>query len=104
MGDNDDRGVSTVVATILLAAIVIVIAASIASVVFDVGSAIQEPQESRAFGDAEVTLGPEHRSWSGWAANDSYSPPPRGDIDVVRIPYIAGPTFQGDEIGSILIR
>ena len=102
MTGSDDRGVSTVVATILMAAIVVIIAASIASVVFDVGSALEEPQEPRAFGDAEVTLGPEHRAWSGW--NSDNSDPPRGDIDVVRLEYDAGPTFEGDEIGSILVR
>lgn len=101
MDRNADRGVSTVVATILMAAIVVIIAANIAVVVFDVGSALEEPQEPRAFSNAEVTLGSEHRSWSGWNSRDSN--PSRGDIDTVRLDYTAGPTFDGDEVGSILI-
>ena len=104
MDGSRDRGVTTVVATILMVAIVVILAATISVVILDFESELPEPQQLRGFGDTEVTLGPEHRSWTGWDANDSYSPPPRGDIDVVRIPYIAGPTFQGDEIGSILVR
>ena len=102
MTGSDGRGVSTVVATVLMAAIVVIIASSIGVTVFDVGSALEEPQEPRAFGDAEVTLGPEHRAWDGW--NSDNSDPPRGDIDVVRLEYDAGPTFEGDEIGSRLVR
>jgi len=102
MTGSDGRGVSTVVATVLMAAIVVIIASSIGVTVFDVGSALEEPQEPRAFGDAEVTLGPEHREWSGW--NSRVSDPPRGDIDVISLRYIAGSTFEGDDIGSVLIR
>lgn len=102
MVGSDDRGVSTVVATVLVAAIVVIIASSIGVTVFGIGNALEELQEPRAFGDAEVTLGPEHRAWGGWNSNDS--DPPRGDIDVLRLEYDAGPTFEGDEIGSILVR
>src|SRR6056297_2243098 len=102
MTGSDGRGVSTVVATVLMAAIVVIIASSIGVTVFDVGSALEEPQEPRAFGDAEVTLGPEHREWSGW--NSRVGDPPRGDIDVISLRYIAGSTFEGDDIGSVLIR
>jgi len=102
MRGSDDRGVSTVVATILMAAIVVIIAASIGVTVFDIGSSLEEPQEPRAFGDTEVTLGSEHRAWGGW--NSRVSDPPRGDIDIVRMEYVAGPTFEGDEVGSILVR
>jgi len=102
MGGSDDRGVSTVVATILMTAIVVIIAASIGVTVFDIGSALEDPQEPRAFGDTEVTLGSEHRAWGGW--NSRVGDPPRGDIDVVRLEYVAGPTFEGDEVGSILVR
>jgi len=102
MDGNRDRGVTTVVATILMVAIVVIIAATIGVVVLDFESELPEPQELRGFGNAEVTLGPEHRTWTGW--DDGDNNPPRGDIDVVRVPYISGPTFQGDEIGSILVR
>lgn len=102
MTGSRDRGVTSVVATILMVAVVVIIAATIGVAVFDFESGLAEPQELRGFGDAEVTLGPEHRSWGGWNSGDS--DPPRGDIDVVRVPYVAGPTFQGDEIGSMLIR
>jgi flagellin-like protein len=104
MDGSRDRGVTSVVATILMVALVVIIAATIGAAVFDFESGLAEPQELRGFGDAEVTLGPEHRSWGGWDSDPDYSPPPRGDIDIVRVPYVAGPTFQGDEIGSILIR
>jgi len=104
MDGSNDRGVTSVIATILLVAVVVIIATTIGVAVFDFESGLAEPQDLRGFGDAEVTLGPENRSWNGWDGNDSYSPPPRGDIDMVQIPYIAGPTFQGDEIGSILVR
>lgn len=102
MRGSNDRGVSTVVATILMVAIVVTIAASIGVTVSDIGSELAEPQEPRAFGDTEVTLGSEHRAWSGW--NSRVSDPPRGDIDIVRMEYVAGPTFGGDEVGSILVR
>ena len=102
MDRSRDRGVTSVVATILMVALVVIIAATIGVAVFDFESGLAEPQELRGFGDAEVTLGPEHRSWSGWNSSDSNSP--RGDIDIVRVPYLTGPTFQGDDIGSILIR
>ncbi|WP_193308416.1 type IV pilin N-terminal domain-containing protein [Halorubrum halophilum] len=102
MDRSRDRGVTSVVATILMVALVVIIAATIGVAVFDFESGLAEPQELRGFGDAEVTLGPEHRSWDGW--NSDNSDPPRGDIDIVQIPYLTGPTFQGDEIGSILIR
>ncbi|KOX97680.1 archaellin/type IV pilin N-terminal domain-containing protein [Halorubrum tropicale] len=102
MDGSRDRGVTTVVATILMVAIVVIIAATIGVAVLDFESGLSEPQELRGFSDAEVTLGPEHRAWGGW--NDGNSTPPRGDIDVVRVPYVSGPTFQGDEIGSILVR
>jgi flagellin-like protein len=101
MDGSHDRGVTTVVATILMVAIVVILAATIGVVVLDFETELLEPQELRGFGDAEVTLGPEHRSWGGW--NNGNSNPPRGDIDIVRVPYVAGPTFQGDEIGSILV-
>jgi len=102
MDGSCDRGVTSAVATILMVALVVIIAASIGVVVFDFESRLPEPQELRGFGDAGVTLGPEHRAWGGW--NNGNTNPPRGDIDVVRVPYVAGPTFQGDEIGSILVR
>ena len=102
MDRSRDRGVTSVVATILMVALVVIIAATIGVAVFDFESGLAEPQELRGFGDAEVTLGPEHRSWDDWNSSESNSP--RGDIDIVRVPYVAGPTFQGDEIGSILIR
>jgi len=101
MDGSHDRGVTTVVATILMVAIVVILAATIGVVALDFETELLEPQELRGFGDAEVTLGPEHRSWGGW--NNGNSNPPRGDIDVVRVPYVAGPAFQGDEIGSILV-
>ncbi|QAY21498.1 archaellin/type IV pilin N-terminal domain-containing protein [Halorubrum ezzemoulense] len=101
MDGSRDRGVTTVVATILMVAIVVILAATISVVILDFESELPEPQQLRGFGDTEVTLGPEHRSWGGW--NNGNSNPSRGDIDVVRVPYVAGPSFQGDEIGSILV-
>jgi len=102
MNGRDDRGVSTVVATVLMVGIVVIVSASIGIAALDLEGTLTEPQEPRAFTDATVTLGPEHRSWSGW--NDGVTDPPRGDIDVVRLAYTAGPTFEGDEVGSILVR
>ena len=102
MDGSGDRGVSTVVATILMVAIVVVIAASIGVATVGLGDRLTEPQEPRVFTDATVTLGPEHRSWGGW--NAGVSDPPRGDIDTVRLTYAAGPTFEGEEVGSILVR
>lgn len=65
MDGSRDRGVTTVVATILMVAIVVTIATTIGVVVFEFKTDLIEPQELRRFGDAEVTLGPEHRSWGG---------------------------------------
>ncbi|SNR40535.1 archaellin/type IV pilin N-terminal domain-containing protein [Halorubrum vacuolatum] len=99
---NRDRGVTPVVGIVLIVAIVVVLAATVSVVFFDVTDELTEPQEPRVFGDAEVVLGAEHRSWNGWDAAEGE--PDRGDVDAVRLTYEQGPTFEGDEIGSILVR
>lgn len=102
MNSSDNRGVSPVIATVLMVAIVVIISASIGVAALGLGDTLMQPQEPRVFSDATVTIGPEHRSWSEW--NSSVSDAPRGDIDTVRLTYTAGPTFEGDEVGSILVR
>ena len=99
---GDDRGVTPVIGIVLIVAVTLVISASVAVAVLDVTDDLTEPQEPRLFGDADVLLGAEHRSWSGW--NDDVSDPDRGDVDAVRLTYKQGPIFEGDEIGSILVR
>ncbi|MDX5988051.1 type IV pilin [Haloferax mediterranei ATCC 33500] len=96
-----ERGVSPVVATVLLVAIVLVLATTVSGYLFDAADRYTEPQEARAFGETSVVLGPEHRSWNGW---NSAGGETRGDIDRIRIAYTHGPVFEGDDIGSVLVR
>jgi flagellin-like protein len=92
------RGVSTVVSTILLVAITVIIAATLTSATLDMRDELIEPPEQRVFGDTEVVVGAEHRSWNGWNGAGNAT---RGDIDTVHITYKGGPQFEGSEIGTI---
>ncbi|WP_396610945.1 archaellin/type IV pilin N-terminal domain-containing protein [Haloferax sp. S1W] len=96
-----DRGVSQVVSTVLLVGIVLLLAATGSGYFFEAAEGYTEPQDARAFGETAVILGPEHRSWSGW---NSAGGETRGDIDRIEIAYTHGPVFEGDDIGSILVR
>lgn len=93
-----ERGVAPVVGTILLVAIVVIIATVVAPFFFDLPGILTEPPEQRSFGDTEVVLGAEHRSWSGWNGLGEES---RGDIDTVGLTYQHGPPFAGNETGAI---
>ena len=94
-----NRGVSPVVATILMVAVVIIIAASISAVAFGFGSDLQEPEEIRFMGETDVSLGVELRSWDYDGKNSD-----EGDIDHIRIQYDHGPVFEGDDIGSVRVQ
>ena len=100
---NDGRGVSPVVATIMLFSVAIIAAATVGVVAFGFQDGLREPQDPRAFSDVETTLGSEHRSWGGWDDRESGNAP-RGDIDVVRLTYQSGPVFKGDDIGAVVVR
>jgi len=99
---GDERGVTPVIGIVLLVAVTLVISASVAVAVLGVTDDLTEPQEPRVFADVEVVLGAEHRGWSGW--NAGVEEPDRGDIDAVNLRYEHGPPFEGDEVGSILVR
>ncbi len=95
---HDRRAVSPVVATILLVAVVLVIAGSLSSVIFDFTEEVNEPQEIRFMGETDAVLGVEYRSWDGGGGNET-----NGDIDHISIQYDHGPVFDGDDIGSIVV-
>jgi len=97
--ESRNRAVSPVVATILMVAVVVVIAASIGAVSLGFGSELREPEQIRFMGETDVSLGVEYRSWAGGGGN-----PNRGDIDHVTIQYDHGPTFEGDDIGSVRVQ
>jgi len=94
-----NRAVSPVVATILMVAVVVVIAASIGAVSLGFGSELKEPEQIRFMGETDVTLGVELRSWD-YNGRDTE----QGDIDHITIQYDHGPTFEGDEIGSVRVQ
>ncbi|WP_241430660.1 archaellin/type IV pilin N-terminal domain-containing protein [Haloferax elongans] len=98
---RNSRGVSQVVATILLVAIVLILATTASGYFFQSADGYVEPQDARAFGETSVVLGPEHRSWNGW---NSAGGETRGDIDRITVVYSHGPVFEGDDIGSVLVR
>ncbi|ELZ95075.1 hypothetical protein C440_08362 [Haloferax mucosum ATCC BAA-1512] len=79
----------------------LILAATVSGYVFGAADKYTEPQEARAFGETTVVLGPEHRSWNGWNSGGGET---RGDIDRIRIEYTHGPVFEGDDIGSVLVR
>ena len=95
MNGRDDRGVSTVVATVPMVGIVVTVSASIGIAALDLEGTLTEPQEPRVFTDATVTLGPEHRTWSGW--NDGETDPPRRPPvrDLGSVPGAHHPRAQG---------
>ena len=99
----DERGVSPVVATILMVSVAVIAAGIVGIVAFGFQDGLKEPQDPRAFSDVEATLGPEHRSWSEWDAGEN-GDAPRGDIDVIRLTYRNGPVFEGDDIGAVVVR
>lgn len=82
-----------------MVAVVVIIAASIGAVSLGFGSELREPEQIRFMGDTDVSLGVEYRDWSGGGGNKTH-----GDIDHITIQYDHGPTFEGDDIGSIRIR
>ncbi len=94
----DDRGLPPVIGSLLLVVVTVIIAGSIGAFFLDMPGILTEPAEERVFGDTEVVLGSEHRSWTGWNNGDD---PTRGDIDKIMITYVGGETFRGDETGAI---
>ena len=82
-----------------MVAVVVVIAASIGAVSLGFGSELREPEQIRFMGETDVSLGVEYRSWAGGGGN-----PNRGDIDHITIQYDHGPTFEGDDIGSVRVQ
>jgi len=97
--ESRNRAVSPVVATILMVAVVVIIAASIGAVSLGFGSELREPERIRFMGDTDVSLGVEYRDWSRGGGNETH-----GDIDHITIQYDHGPTFEGDDIGSVRVQ
>lgn len=99
------RGLTPVVGIALLVLITVIISSSIGVFVFDFTNVLTEPAEPRAFGETEVVLGSEHRTWyenedDAWNAS-SDGETPRGDIDKIIVPYNQGDSFLGNETGAI---
>ena len=92
------RGVSSVVSHVLLVAIAVILAATLTSATLSMSDELIEPPEQRVFGETEVVLGDEHRSWGGWNGIGNAT---RGDIDKVHVIYQGGPPFKGTEIGAV---
>ena len=82
-----------------MVAVVVIIAASIGAVSLGFGSELREPEQIRFMGDTDVSLGVEYRDWFDGGGNETH-----GDIDHITIQYDHGPTFEGDDIGSIRVQ
>jgi flagellin-like protein len=95
---TERRGISPVVSTVLMVAVVVVLASTISVFVFDLTERLNDGEQKRVFADLRVELGAEYRSWSG--GGNASAP----DIDHVHLRYQAGPVFESKEIGSILIQ
>lgn len=96
---HQNRAASPVVGIILMVAVVVLIAASIGAVALGFGSELKQPEQIRFMGETDVTLGVELRSWD-YNGRD----PEQGDIDHITIQYDHGPTFEGDDIGSVRVQ
>lgn len=101
---SDARATTSPIATTLLVAIVVILAALASGPVLEIQSDLSQPSDQRVFTDAQVVLGVEHRSWGGWKAGyGGTGDPPRGDVDHVSLDYQYGPVFEATEVGAILI-
>jgi hypothetical protein len=100
---RDDRATSSATGTILMVMITVVVAGTIGVSTVGLTDGLDERQQPRVFTDTEVVLGSEHRTWGGWDDRVTGTPE-RGDVDILRLTYASGPVFEGDEIGSIVVR